>query len=146
MSELSRALGANAAPQEFKAGDRIYKIHPISNKLLVEFENRNFGRACEELMVAKPFMTQEHYERKFDQLLEMKKDGDYALGDVTEEKFKKNPKLGILLAALIFGCSEDDALDLVKNYPSEVKGYIKLMQKESFPDPKAEIPGEGPPG
>lgn len=118
---------------EFEHKGKIYHVSPITYRVRLDFERKQYRSACEAArnMRECDLMTKEEYSGHLQKLNDNYISGQYSLVSDFGAKSLQTPKGIVLLCSLLFNCDENEMLDLMIEREQEVTSLIDIIIKES---------------
>jgi hypothetical protein len=133
MSELRMALGNSAAPHEFTACDKTYKVKLVDGEMKTAYAMRCYGHAKIAVKDMRDMLDTNEYLALVRELKDAYEVGEFDFGGKRANQALKSPRGATILLSLILGVPEPEAQQAFLANPVEAAEVLEHVLRESFP-------------
>lgn len=120
-------------PYTFEHKGKTYTISHITGDVQAEFEKWVKQNAIKTLVLSKPYLPPDEYEADKKEFYSKLHTGGFDFVSDICVKALDTPAGGLKMMSLLFGCSKDEMMELVKDRGEEIKLLFETIKVESQP-------------
>lgn len=124
----------SALPIEFVHNGKTYTVSLLKQPAKAKFERWAKQKAWQALEESKDFLSPDEIKERKNLLLERQAIGYYGYHSAYCQEAQRTFDGAVAMAAILFGCSEEEMLEIAVSRTEDIKNLLARIMQESVPN------------